>query len=61
MTHLKDEKHWLLFWGNTWGPLRSWGAAGLVCPAPPHLEEDSEEQVWGLEMTHRPKRVCQVA
>lgn len=40
--------------GATHGVPQSWTATGLVCRAPPHLQESGEEQVGVLEMTHRP-------
>lgn len=52
-THFESKR---CYSGATHGspPPHSWTATGLVCRAPPHLEESGEEQVWALKMTHRP-------
>lgn len=53
VTHFEGVRCWLLFWSNTGGPLE----VGLLLAwcVKLHLTwEGSEEQVWGLEMPHKP-------
>lgn len=51
VTHFESKR---CYSGATHGVPQSWTATGLVCRAPPHLQESGEEQVGVLEMTHRP-------
>lgn len=54
VTHFESKNFESCYSGATHGVPQSWTATGLVCRAPPHLQESGEEQVGALEMTHRP-------